>query len=283
MFLNQIKKLVSSLKAKGMRNDFIVNCIKEYLQLYALNYIYNNKEYNRTLIFTGGTCLRFCFNLPRLSEDIDFDYEDDLNVEKLQVDIKHYFNSTLKFPNVTSVIKSQNKKIYLKFPILKELSLSFGNSYILYLKIEPSRVPQASKNIEITPISKEGLYFFIRRYSLSDLMSGKLNAFLTRAFFKGRKNEVDFKGRDVFDLVWYMGQEVQPNFERLKGLLEGTIYQNHTWEKILNTIGEKLEKIKREHIIIDIQQFIEDKNVVNSFLNNYLQVFEQYYRKYKNR
>ena len=114
-------------------------------------------------------------------------------------------------------------------------------------------------------------------------MSGKLNAFLTRAFFKGSKNEVDFKGRDVFDLIWYMGQEVQPNFERLKGLLEGTRYQNHSWEKILNTIGEKLEKIKREYIIIDIQQFIEDKNAVNSFIDNYLQVFEQYYRKYKNR
>lgn len=283
MFLHQIRELVSSLKAKGLRNDFIVNCIKEYLQLHALNFIYNNKEYNRKLIFTGGTCLHFCFNLPRLSEDIDFDYEDNLNVEKLQMDIERFFNSKLKFPDVSSVIKSQNKKIYLKFSILKELSLSFGNSYILYLKIEPNRVPQASKKIEITTISKEGLYFFIRRYSLSDLMSGKLNVFLTRAFFKGRNNEVDFKGRDVFDLIWYMGQEIQPNFERLKVLLAGTIYQNHSWEKILNTIREKLEKIKREHIIIDIQQFIEDKNVLNSFIDNYLQVFDQYYRKYKNR
>jgi hypothetical protein len=34
-------------------------------------------------------------------------------------------------------------------------------------------------------------------------------------------------------------------------------------------VFKKLEKIKREHIIIDIQQFIEDKNVVNSFIDNW--------------
>ncbi|MFH0924244.1 MAG: nucleotidyl transferase AbiEii/AbiGii toxin family protein [bacterium] len=278
MFFNQVKRLVDSLRAKGLRNDYIVNSIKEYLQLHALSYIYNNKEYNRRLIFTGGTCLRFCFNLPRLSEDIDFDYEDGLNFEKLQIDIEQHFKGSLRFPALHSALKGQNKKIYLKFPILKELALSFGDSQILYLKIEPSQAPLVSKNIEITPINREGLYFFIRRYSLPDLMSGKITAFLTRSFFKGKKNEIDFKGRDIFDLIWYMGQGIQPNLERLTGLLKGTLYQDDNWGNILVKIRERLIKIKREYITIDLQQFIEDQGMVDNFLDSHLQVFEQYYQ-----
>jgi predicted nucleotidyltransferase component of viral defense system len=280
MLFDQIISLVNSLQEKGCRNDFIINSIKEFLQIRVLDYVYNNKKYNKKLIFTGGTCLRLCFGLPRLSEDLDFDYEGTFDPEKLMHDIKDYFSGTLKMDEITGVIKGKGQKIYLKFNILKKLSLAYGDSQILYLKIEPTPVPNAPKTVEITQVNKDGLYFFVKRYSLVDLMSGKIHAFLMRSFYQGKENEIDFKGRDVFDLIWYMGQEIMPNLKRLEVLLKGTKYQEYSWLDILNNISKRLKGIKKQHLVSDLLQFIEDRKVLEQFLSNYLQVFEQYSIKY---
>lgn len=276
----QIKNLVDTLRLQGATNNYIINAIKEHLQLQTLNYIYNSKGYNQNLIFTGGTCLRFCFNLPRLSEDLDFDYEKDFSIELLKNNLENSLKNILAIKNISSVIKGENKKIYFKFPILDELSLSFGNSNILYLKVEPTLIPIVPKQTEITALNKDNLYFFIKRYSLADLMAGKIHAFLTRSFFKGKNNEIDFKGRDIFDLIWYMGQNITPNIDRLKQLLKNSLGKDYTWQTVLDEIKEKLQKIKKQHIVIDIQYFIENEKILNHFLENYLKIFKQYYQTY---
>ncbi len=46
--------------------------LKELLQAYTLDFIYNHAEYRR-LNFYGGTCLHTVYGLNRLSEDIDLD------------------------------------------------------------------------------------------------------------------------------------------------------------------------------------------------------------------
>ena len=54
---------------------YLRNLLKEHLQYYLLNFVYNS-PYAEKFLFKGGTCLRFCFDLPRLSEDLDFDVKD---------------------------------------------------------------------------------------------------------------------------------------------------------------------------------------------------------------
>lgn len=275
MHLEQLKILVEKARNGGMRNDYIINLIKEYLQIRILDYIYNNKKYNNKLIFTGGTCLRYCFGLPRLSEDLDFDYEGKFQVAFLRQDLDRFFRESLKI-DCDSAIKGKGEKLYLKFPILKGLGLAFGRSDILYVKVEPSPVPVAPKKIEITPINREGLYFFVKRYSLEDLMCGKIHAFLTRSYYQGKKNEIDFKGRDVFDLIWYMGKNIIPDWERLHELLAGTEYYQYDWRGILDKIGEKLKRLKSEHLAADLRQFIQDQSILEQFLINYFQIYIQY-------
>ncbi len=46
--------------------------MKEVLQAYVLDYLYNHPSYRR-LNFYGGTCLHVVYGLNRLSEDLDFD------------------------------------------------------------------------------------------------------------------------------------------------------------------------------------------------------------------
>jgi len=46
--------------------------LREYLQVMILSAIYKH-ELAKSMLFTGGTALRFFHSLPRFSEDLDFD------------------------------------------------------------------------------------------------------------------------------------------------------------------------------------------------------------------
>ena len=45
--------------------------LREYLQTIILNSIYKS-NFAKSMFFVGGTALRFFYNLPRFSEDLDF-------------------------------------------------------------------------------------------------------------------------------------------------------------------------------------------------------------------
>ena len=107
--------------------------------------MYSNKEY-QNLIFYGGSCLRYCFDLPRLSEDLDFinlnKKKIDLNV--LAKDVKNFFEQ--KF-NLKISVKIQNFRIYLKLPILNKLNLAHKpESNFLIIKIKISENSEFLKN-----------------------------------------------------------------------------------------------------------------------------------------
>ena len=80
MIYKELENILKEEKLKGTPNGYIRNLLKEYLQIYVLYFIYTSSDYNKNLIFTGGTCLRHFFGLERLSEDIDFDYINDIEV-----------------------------------------------------------------------------------------------------------------------------------------------------------------------------------------------------------
>jgi len=137
---NELGILAGALKNQGLPEAYIINRLKEHLQLRILNYLYNQKSFNRKLIFTGGTCLRFCFDLPRLSEDLDFDHEGDLDAGELGRAVAQYLSGLLKTKEISCSIRGATRKIYLKLPVLEELGLFFGGSRVLYMsrKIRPN-------------------------------------------------------------------------------------------------------------------------------------------------
>jgi hypothetical protein len=59
-----------------------VNILREYVQACALRSLHESKAFER-LSFGGGTALRFLFDLPRYSEDLDFSLETPLGYEPL--------------------------------------------------------------------------------------------------------------------------------------------------------------------------------------------------------
>jgi len=278
MLFEQVKDIVDKEKSRKSRQGYIINLIKEYLQNIVLEYIYGSKEINQQLVFTGGTCLRFCFGLPRLSEDLDFDCESTLDHAFLAQSLKKHFLDTLRYPDIDVMVKGRERKIYLKFPILERLGLSYNESPMLLLKVKIARASLKNAVIETSMIDKNGLNYFLRRYSMPDLMAGKIHAFLTRLFFKGKENEIDSKGRDMYDLVWYMGKNIIPNAKRLSVLFAKTKYEKMPWLEMLKDIQDRAEKVRKNHLALDLANFIEDPKHLDNFLDNYLNVIHQYCR-----
>lgn len=274
MIKQLLREITADKKRQGLPNFVIKNFLKEYLQYPALNFIYNNQAYNN-FIFTGGSCLRVCFGAPRLSEDLDFDlYAKDykkLNLIEMGKLLKRYFRD--KFL-LDIVIKSQaNTRLYLKFPILKELELAAaGESDFLYVKIEPAQTNFKNPVTELTSISQFGFNFIARNYTLKYLMTGKILAILSRQWLKGKENQIDIKGRDFYDLFWYLRKAVSPDFNNLKKLI-GVANE----ERLKKSLWERIDKeVTSQKLAYDLKNFFPDQNFVSDFCQNYKDIIKKF-------
>jgi hypothetical protein len=108
--------------------------VKEYLQIVVLDFIYSHPVYSQ-LLFYGGSALAHCFDLQRLSEDLDFiDETKKIKVPKLAEDLENYFAKRTDLDVKATV---QKFRIYLKFPILRDLGISTREETdVLFLKVE---------------------------------------------------------------------------------------------------------------------------------------------------
>lgn len=272
MIINTLQKITIEKKQQNIPDFIIKNFLKEYLQYPVLSFIYNHKDYKK-LIFNGGSCLHICYGLPRLSEDLDFDYLDkdfknlDLNI--LASELGFYFKNQLL---LEPKIKLQSDmRIYLKFPILKQLNLAPNNhaeSDFLYVKLEIAKSPFNKPNFSLNPISEYEYNFVIKSYNLEYLMTGKTQALLKRLWFKGDENEIDIKGRDFYDLFWYLKKKTEPNWPELEKSLQ--IKNKDDFKRI---IKNKIEKnVNTEKLAYDLKNFFADQSFVNDFCKNYKKI-----------
>lgn len=266
-----LKQIIAEKEQQGISPPVILNFLKEYIQCLVLSSIYNHKKYQK-LVFKGGSCLRVCFDLPRLSEDLDFDYEkkglagDELEAY-LATEIRTKF-----FPNLETK-KQSTKRIYLKFPLLYNLEMARSpESDKLYVKIETKTKIVPYAQFELTPISKFGFNFIAYHYNLPTLMAGKIHALLYRLWFKGKKQEIDIKGRDFYDLYWFLKNEITPNWNMLKKTT-GVANQKEL-KKILKERVEKM--ITPQKLAYDLKNFMADPQFVSDFAKNYLKIIGKY-------
>jgi hypothetical protein len=254
-------RLAEAKKTAG--KGFLRNLLKDALQLLTLEYIYNSKWSN--LIFKGGSCLRICHGLNRLSEDLDLDYEGEFDVPVFFEAVKTHFMKDLYFPNME--FRRAKERLYLKFPVLRQLGLATSSeSDKLYVKIELSRAEKCNYKIELQPIFKEGISFVAKTYDLPTLMAGKIGALLSRTWFKGKRNEITVKGRDYYDLIWYMEKKINPRYECIGNK---KISPREVWKEI----KERVERLNPKDLEYDLSNLIENPGFVRSFSQNYKNLF----------
>ncbi len=275
MIDKELQKIVNDERSKGVSDNYIRNALKEYLQTYCLSYIYTTKKYNKELIFTGDTCLRFFFNLPRLSEDLDFDYQKIFNSNNLIDDIELYFKKRLQYKKIKISLKQRGQQILLKFPVLQKLGLAKANeSNLLYVKLDLSKNSSKFFNLETTSKSIYGLNFVAKHYDLASLMSGKIHAVLKRNQLSGVNDIKTIKGRDYFDLLWFIKKYIKPNLDRLSEML-GEQIEMKILEERLDTKVRKLNLIYKSNFKADIIPLIENPDFISIYVDNY---YKEYMR-----
>ncbi len=258
-----MNKLILELKNviennDGASNLYKKNLLKDFLQILALEYIYNNNDY-KELVFYGGSVLAHCHGLPRLSEDLDFvNISKKIDKEKMAEDLKRYFKKEF---GLDIKIKNQKFRIYLKLPILKQLNLSSASeSDLLFVKIEIFEHFDFCKKYEIVtmPLFKYNKSILIKTFDLPTLMATKMRAVLYRQWEKidsNGKTLISVKGRDYFDLMWYLQKDIAVNLKCLE-----IKDKKELKKKLLNIIS----KIDSRSIILDLENFINDKEFVKN-------------------
>ncbi len=249
--------------------------LKEVLQAYVLDYLYNHPGYRR-LNFYGGTCLHVIYGLNRLSEDLDFDNSAGLDLSQLGTDLPQHFQKAFGYADISAKVQEGTGgslspgilRVTLKFPLLNALGLSPHPSEALHLKVEVSQHNQVAV-IQRTPVLVYGRSLVAAHFSLETMMAGKMIACLERSFEKGRSG-VQIKGRDFYDLLWFMQQRVQPLEEKLAH--DGG--QAYTTRSALLALQEKIAQIKTHDLAVDLLPMFESRAFIEAWLETFHETFE---------
>lgn len=255
-----MKDLCLALASKETGYNAKLNTMREYLQANILR-ILHEAGFFRTTAFVGGTALRFLYNLPRFSEDLDFSLtspvKDDLTslMTKIKKELLNAgYNVEAKYSGPKTVFNSWFRFKDLMF----ESQLSPLRSQNFSIKLEIDTNPPGGGITEARLVNKFFPITFLA-YDLPSLFAGKIHALLTRPYSKGR---------DYFDLGWYLSrpQRLEPNFVLLKNALTQTDYkgefpESKNWRKVLTRI---LEKTDWETIRNDVRNFLENPKSIET-------------------
>ena len=227
----------------------LARCIvREYLQARTLECLQENGAFV-DWAFVGGTALRFLYSMPRFSEDLDFSITETRakdNFEELMKKIRSRFLAEDYVVTVKAKAAKTVKAAFIKFPgLLYELGLSTLSSEVISIKIEIDSNPPTGAKLETSIIRKHCL-LNLQHYDKSSLLAGKLHALSTRKYTKGR---------DVYDLMWYLSDRSwpEPNILLLNNALKQT-----AWSGV-----ELTEENWRQHIVMRVSEFDWNKVVAD--------------------
>lgn len=276
-----LKRKLDDLSAfGGIDAETRRNALKEELQFYVLNFIYHHPEYNKWIMY-GGSALRIIHGLDRMSVDLDFEVPHAVTenfLEELKKEIEDYFANTYGAGADFLAIKATaGRGLTLKFHIGKELSFGHASNQV-HVKIDLNHFVAPKTVTERRPINWGQFSFVILTYNMSALMASKLAAIFLRGTRATGNAVYEEKGRDIYDLLWYMGKKIVPDFDYLtaKGIdvKDPKSLFDRVTKKILN--NPKTD----ENLKNDLSPLFIDRTFITNWLKNwresYLRLLDQY-------
>jgi len=273
-----IQFLENALEAKDplLSNETKRIVLKEVLQAYMLEFLFNHHAY-RSLNFYGGTCLHVIYSLNRLSEDIDLDNSQGVELQELETDVLDYVKKQLGYQDIT--IKQQESqegilRLTLRLAVLYELGLSPNIDERLHLKLEISQHRQTAVIVK-TPVIFYGRSFVPAHFSEETMMAGKMLACLERSFRVGESTTL-IKGRDFYDLLWFMQQRIQPLEEKL----EKDGIQPYDVKSAMLALQDKIELIGPRDLSLDLLPLFEQRAFIEAWIDSFHENFNRFVRYY---
>jgi predicted nucleotidyltransferase component of viral defense system len=269
--MQRAKNIVSQLRQsdRPVTEQDVINTIREYLQTLVLKYIYQSK-YGNALSFMGGTALRMCYHIKRYSEDLDFALDDKsvpYNFDDLMSCVQKELQYSGFFVDHNTKADKTVQKAFLRFAKLAEIFdlKTFGKDQKLHIKVEVdiNPVPITKNNRESFFVNRFQEIFPILKHNISTLFAGKILAILHRPYTRGR---------DFYDLIWYLSQKTALNLTYLNQGSPGQKYKNKA--EVFNAIGEKVKKISPAVLLKDVGRFLEDPKEA-SWIEEYEKIYRQ--------
>ncbi len=236
-----------------------VNIVREYLQARTLEGLMRAGAM-APLAFMGGTALRFLYYLRRYSEDLDFSLEgsrQDFDPDRWMKAVIQQFQREGYDVMHTTRPGGTVYKVLLKFSgVLHEAGASPHPSQVLMIKLEVDTKPPAGAVTQATRVNRH-VPLVLRHHDKASLISGKLLAVLNREWAKGR---------DFYDLAWYLGDGrwPDPNFEMLNSGMrqQDPSAVRFTPENWRETVSARVAEAPWDQVAADIERFTEDTHDV---------------------
>jgi len=261
-----IKEWISEYAPKN--TEEVLSALREIMQEVALAGLSRTNFFEKAA-FYGGTSLRIFYGLDRFSEDLDFSLlEADPNFS-----LEPYFEAIItEFESIgmkvsirekekkektnidSAFLKSETewKELVLE-DIVKQSGIKSTNRGIK-IKIEVDRQPPLGFTTEMKLLTRP-FSFYVKCFDKPSLFAGKMHALLFRKW----KNRV--KGRDWYDLEWYIkkGISLDINHFKLRAIDTGDWKEKEmTPNDVLELLHEKIKTISFDHVKEDVVPFIKN-------------------------
>jgi predicted nucleotidyltransferase component of viral defense system len=254
--------------------------IREILQEIALIGLWRGKFFEHAA-FYGGTALRILYGLDRFSEDLDFTLLepkhpfDWKSFEKHVVEELASYGFEVSFSEKTKQVKTAVRSAFLRTNTLYAF-LQIGVKGMESSGVHPDAQIRIKVEIDSEPVLgfdvepiylKEPMPISIRVLTESSLFAGKTHAALYRAW----KQRV--KGRDWYDLVWFLRREIPLNARYLAECMRsgGTLGADEsiTEAKVKDLLFNRLEEIDLEAAKDDVLPFLRDTTQVDLWTKDF--------------
>ena len=245
------------------------NAVREIVQELALLGLWRTPFYDHAA-FYGGSALRIFHGLQRFSEDLDFS----LLQPKPDFSLKPYLGAVaeelaawgfefraegIEKTKPTTIesafLKGSTMINLLQIGAPQDIASRLPKGQLIRIKLEIDLDPPPGAATEVltrlVPTPHQ-----VRVYDLPSLFAGKLHAVLCRNW----KNRV--KGRDIYDLIWYVGRRIPLNLAHL----EARMRQSGDWlretplasEGLRKRLEERFTAINFDQAKEDISPFLKD-------------------------
>ena len=239
------------------------NVLQELMQHYVLAGLARAGMFS-VAVFHGGTCLRIVHGMRRFSEDLDFllknpdpgfrwtEYLEsvrrDFTREGIALEIQD------KSAAGTAVQKAFVKTDAIGRVLLLVLPFERPNPRKIRIKLEIDTNPPAGSAFQTSFITFPTVSA-ITTQTLPSSFALKLHALLCRRYVKGR---------DWYDLCWYISRGVKPDL----GLLQNALWQQGPWapqaltvtsEWLIECLAATVGDIDWRELGTDIQRFLPNE------------------------
>ncbi len=264
---NIIEQMLSKYEIKNTTDE--INALKEIIQEIILSGL-SRSGFFKEAAFYGGTALRIFYGLDRFSEDLDFA----LISQNKDFDLSKYFSFIEKEINAYGL----NMKISAKEKnIDSNITSAFlkGNTLEHILKFFPSEektqynilLKQIKIKFEVDINPPDGATYEdkykllpsphqIKLYDKESLLAGKIHAILCRNW------NFRIKGRDLYDYVFFLANNIRVNMILIKNKLIASNYinkdDNFDIDILKKLLIKKFSEIDYKDAKDDVMSFIKD-------------------------